>query len=47
MPGDVRLQRDEGACRVKERISFKGGVPLSGHPERSVGDHRYDLILMP
>lgn len=25
MPGDVRLQRDEGACRVKERISFKGG----------------------
>jgi len=25
MPGDVRLRRDEDACRVKERISFKGG----------------------
>lgn len=25
MPGDVRLRCDEDACRVKERISFKGG----------------------
>ena len=46
MPGDVRLRRDEDACRVKERISFKGGAPRSGPPERSGGDHRYGPIVM-
>lgn len=42
MPGDVRLRCDEDACRVKERISFKGG----GTAKRSVGDHRYSPIVM-
>ena len=36
MPGDVRLRCDEDVCRVKERISFKGGGTAK-RPSGAVG----------